>query len=393
MVYSQQMAHGRELANEEFRQAAELIHSFPQHLSVKGVLSGVVAGRVFLAHDGKLALLTSPQGMIFLGGNPTASCEGAHPFLWEINQLLAKELLPSLASDGELDYVLFYPSDDDVWQAALELVMKDILPMRSGRMTFTCDPRSLDHIMDDRVMPLTLSLLKQENLTGAEELIDEILEVWPSLEAFEGNGFGCVAVQHTGDGPAIISWCLTDWVVGNECELGIETDEGYRNQGWARKTVSGALLLAKQRGITRVGWQCWSSNIGSQRTALSVGFKQLADFPVLFGWNLPLNNLLVNGNHYMHGDERYGVGKDYARSAWSYSQALDQGWDWGGDAALYWNAACMFYLTGEQERAVHFYKLAIEKGWADIPQPHDHVYVYREADSEVIARTLAEACR
>lgn len=83
-----------------------LVHSFPQHLSVKGVLSGDVAGRVFLAHDGKLALLTSPQGMIFLGGDPTASDEIIHPFLEEINQLLAQELLPNLASNGELDFIL-----------------------------------------------------------------------------------------------------------------------------------------------------------------------------------------------------------------------------------------------------------------------------------------------
>lgn len=95
----------------------------------------------------------------------------------------------------------------------------------------------------------------------------------------------------------------------------------------------------------------------------------------------------------MRGDERYGVSRDYARSAWSYAQALDQGWDWSGDAALYWNAACMFYLAGEQERAVHFYKLSIEKGWVDIHHPHYYEYVYREANSEEIARVLAEACR
>lgn len=140
----------------------------------------------------------------------------------------------------------------------------------------------------------------------------------------------------------------------------------------------------------RVGWQCWSSNIGSQRTALSAGFKLLADFPVLFGWNLPLNNFLVNGNHYMRGDLKYGVEKDYARAAWSYAQALDQGWDWKGDTALYWNAACLFYLTGEKERAQHYYTLAIEKGWKGIHQPHYHDHVYREEDSDDIVRVLSE---
>ncbi|WP_245864239.1 GNAT family N-acetyltransferase [Paenibacillus donghaensis] len=45
-------------------------------------------------------------------------------------------------------------------------------------------------------------------------------------------------------------------MVEHECELGIETDEKYRGQGWGHRTLQGALLLAKQRGMTRVGWQC-----------------------------------------------------------------------------------------------------------------------------------------
>jgi RimJ/RimL family protein N-acetyltransferase len=218
-------------------------------------------------------------------------------------------------------------------------------------MTYTQDLSSIDAYLDDDIVPVNADLLNRQDLAGLDEVIDEILGGWPSLEAYEDKGFGCVAVQDQGEGPTIISWCLTDWVVGNECELGIQTDESYRGHGWARKTALGALSLAKQRGITRVGWQCWSNNTGSQRTALSVGFELLADFPVLFGWNLPLNNLLVNGNHYMRGDMKYGVDRDYARAAWSYAQALDIGWDWNGDVALYWNAACLFYLIGEKERA------------------------------------------
>lgn len=49
----------------------------------------------------------------------------------------------------------------------------------------------------------------------------------------------------------------------------------------------------------------------------------------------------------------------------------------------------MFHLTGETERAVHYYRKAVEKGWLDIHQPHDHEYVYREQDSEQIACLLA----
>ncbi|HEY2491691.1 MAG TPA: GNAT family N-acetyltransferase [Paenibacillus sp.] len=386
MTYSKSMAHGMELTSEDFNKVAGLFEALQQHLSIKGVITGSVSGRVFLSNDGTTAVLTSPQG-IFLGGSPKNSL-----FLEEVNNLFKLELLPALASDGQLDYVLFYPSIE-TWKSALEVIMKDLLPMRSGRMTYTHDLNSIDAHLDDDIVPINRDFLKRIDIVGLDGVISEILGGWSSLETYEDKGWGCAAIQDTDEGPTIISWCLTDWVVGNECELGIQTDESYRGHGWARKTALGALSLAKQRGITRVGWQCWSNNTGSQRTALSVGFELLADFPILFGWNLPLNNLLVNGNHYMRGDMKYGVDKDYARAAWSYAQALDIGWDWNGDVALYWNAACLFYLIGEKERAKHYYKKAVEKGWKDIHQPHYHEHVYREKDSEQIARILAEACQ
>ncbi|ASA25764.1 hypothetical protein [Paenibacillus donghaensis] len=57
--------------------------------------------------------------------------------------------------------------------------------------------------------------------------------------------------------------------------------------------------------------------------------------------------------------------------------------------ANYWNAACMFYLTGETERTVNYYQQAVDKGWVDHHQPHYHEYVYREEDSEQIGRVIA----
>ncbi len=95
----------------------------------------------------------------------------------------------------------------------------------------------------------------------------------------------------------------------------------------------------------------------------------------------------------MRGDQKYGVEKDFARAASCYAEALDQGWDWGGDAALYWNAACLFYTLGEKERAVHYYRTAVEKGWIDLHQPHYHDYIYREENSEEIRLILAESKR
>ncbi|WP_233277790.1 GNAT family N-acetyltransferase [Paenibacillus durus] len=218
MAYSHKLLHGVELTSQNFCKASGLFDDLNQHLSIKGVISGVVPGRVFLSNDCKTAVLMSPQGF-FLGGSPENTS-----FFEEVNKLLSKELLPKLASSGKLDYVVFYPSDE-TWENVLKLVMKDLLPLRSGRMTFTHDLNGVDTSHDDCIIPVNASLLKRQDLVGLNELIGEIQEGWPSLEAYEDRGFGCVAIQNTDEDPTIISWCLTDWVVGNECELGIQTGE------------------------------------------------------------------------------------------------------------------------------------------------------------------------
>ncbi|KNB71962.1 acetyltransferase [Brevibacillus reuszeri] len=383
-MFAQRMKQGMELSGESFHKVAHLFASLSHHLSIRGVITGVLPGRVFLAHDGTAAILTSPQG-IFFGGSSDNKL-----FLNEAALLLKEELLPQLATEEQLDYVLFYPQDG-LWETALEAALQELLPMKSGRMTYRHDLINQNEHLEEDIVPVNASFLKRQDLVGLDDLISEILQGWASVDDFAEKGFGCAVVQDTSEGPTIISWCLTDWVVDQACEFGIETDDSYQRKGWARKVALGALKLAKQRGITSVGWQCWSSNIGSQKTALSVGFKLEADFSVLFGWNRPLNNLLVNGNHYMRGDQKYGVEKDYARAARCYAEALDQGWDWNGDAALYWNAACLFYLLGEMERAVHYYRTAVEKGWIDYLQPHYHDCIYREENSEQIRRILAKS--
>ncbi|MEJ8545818.1 GNAT family N-acetyltransferase [Brevibacillus borstelensis] len=372
-----------ELQKENFTKARHIFHDCNRHLCIQGVIQGVIPGRIFTADDSRAAMVASTEG-IYLGGNPDNDL-----FFQEMNSLIKNDILPKLDADDVVDYVVYYPQSP-LWEAKMEIVMKDLYAMKSARMTFSHDLSNTDATLADGVIPVDQKLLTREDCFGLDDVLEEISKQWPSQEAFLDRGFGCVAIEETEQGPAIVSWCLTDWVVGTECELGIETAEDYREKGWAKKTAAGALALARQRGLTRVGWQCWSSNTASQRTALSVGFKPLAEYPVLFGWTNPLNNFLVNGNYYMRGDDAAGTEKDYARAAWSYAQALDKGWDWDGMASLYWNAACLFYRIGEKDRAKHYYRIAVEKGWDGTECQTGEDYVYSEPDCTAIALELAK---
>jgi GNAT superfamily N-acetyltransferase len=197
---------------------------------------------------------------------------------------------------------------------------------------------------------------------GADGVIEEIRGGWDSLESFFARGFGTVARP---DG-RIAGWCLTDWVVGDAIEIGIETYPDHRREGWAKRMAEGTLTLAAARGIRRAGWHCWAYNTGSARTALAAGYTLTASFPVRFGWCDERSNHLVNGTYWLKGRPDAGVLPDPARAARHYAAALDIGWEWGGWGGtpwVYWNAACAHYRAGLPDRARVYLKAAIERGW------------------------------
>ncbi len=109
------------------------------------------------------------------------------------------------------------------------------------------------------------------------------------------RSFGIAAV-HTGkrtDGkPAagevaegeLAGWCLSEYNVGDRCEVGIATLEPFQRRGLAKAMGQAFLRMAYSKGIREVGWHCWKQNIPSAATARALGFRHVADYPVYVGW-------------------------------------------------------------------------------------------------------------
>lgn len=172
------MIQGIELAESYFYKAFGLFITMKHHISIQGVISGTTPGRIFLSNNGDTAVLSNPQG-IFLGGSPDNKA-----FLKEINMLLQEILLPQLASKGELDYVLYYPADEK-WEAALETVMKDLRPMKSGRMTFTQHLDGIANPLGEDIVAIDRELLKQRHLTVIVEVLS--FKTWYLPQAYAGS--------------------------------------------------------------------------------------------------------------------------------------------------------------------------------------------------------------
>jgi GNAT superfamily N-acetyltransferase len=367
-----------ELNINNFKESEKLFKDFRCHISVKGVIEGSVPGRIFTDENTVSAVAISPQG-IFLGGD--FSNEG---FFKEMNSVMKEDILLNYRENHRLDYVVFY-LQNGVEDKALSIMFDGLAPMKSTRMTFSNDMTNLETEVPEGIYPVTEEILSNTNLPGIDGVLEEISGGWSSVEEFLTRGFGTVAIREN----KIIGWCLTDWVVGEECEVGIDTYPEYRKQGIGHKLAAGTLVLAKKRGIKRTGWQCWSDNYGSIATAKSAGFRLLSEFPVLFAWSNELSNMLINGNYYMLGRENLSIPPDYARSALCYEQALEKGWDWGGYPVLYWNCACMLYKSGQKEKAKYYYKLALEKGWKGVEDHIGNPYVYNADDIGDIAYNLS----
>ncbi len=98
---------------------------------------------------------------------------------------------------------------------------------------------------------------------------------WDSYGEFQrlGTGFTAFTPDET---PA--STAFAAFVIGNLCEIGIETIAEYRGQGYAHRACSRLIEYCLEKAYIPI-WGCNSGNIGSWRLANKLGFEEVARRP------------------------------------------------------------------------------------------------------------------
>lgn len=114
--------------------------------------------------------------------------------------------------------------------------------------------------------------------------------------------------------------------MGNKCEIGIETDEEYRKNGFATIVVSVCIKYCMENNIDHIGWHCFESNIGSQKTAEKVGFTLCKEYKPLFGWYNSFDNFLVHAYDYYTNKNKYWFYFNAARAN-AYINNIDLAYD------------------------------------------------------------------
>lgn len=252
------------LPTDTYPRVAPLFAGFDWHLSAAAVLANTCPGTTFAddPNNPRAAFIFSPEGE-FLAGEP--------------NETFARDLGNLIAANPEEYDSLHILCSDDGWLPHLPTIMGGLEPIAEERRyyEFTAPSVAVPVVPEGfAVVPVDTALLARRELRNHAAVAGWGIANWGGAEGFLARGAGMVVVH----GDTIASWCLMDCAVGTRCEIGIATDPGYRRRGLAALATAATIEACLARGFTRIGWHCWTRNLGSRLTAERVGFAHAGTY-------------------------------------------------------------------------------------------------------------------
>lgn len=349
------------LAPYEHYLAHSVVDRFEHALLVQGVVDGTLPG--WLAVDSReepRALLASIPGAHYLLGDPGNLAWNA-----AVSDMVVGEILPRGKQAGWAVLNLHYAPD--VWEDLLDSIFAEAVVVKNHQRFFRFRQRRVDWrvCLPARfsLRQLDAELFGQHLGPNLERIRESLEEDYGSLVRFLEYGFGFCLL----DGDEIASWCTTDCISGQRCELGVYTDRRYRRRGLATAVVAATVDHCLANDLPEIGWHCWSQNLASAAVARRVGFEEVGQHRAVHVWMNPVDGHLVNGNLAL-------LRGAYREAAEHYERAFNirklQGddpktslLDWkDGEHVYRYHAACAWALTGDSVVSWRHLELALEAG-------------------------------
>jgi RimJ/RimL family protein N-acetyltransferase len=226
------------------------------------------------------------------------------------------------------------------------------------------------------MVPLDAALFGREDLVGVETIREWVLGDCRTAAEFERDERGCCVIHRSTS--ALVAWCASEYtcqpVPGGPraCEVGIQTRESYRRQGFATLVAAATVERCLAECIEQIGWHCWDSNLGSAATARKVGFE-LADVQPV--WNACFNTF-DNWMLQAHYHNQAGRSVEALR-CWEHAFEM---WETEHPDAVasphmrahpdtigwcYYAAAKARSQLGDDDAALHHLNRALDEGWHD----------------------------
>ncbi|MDP2901028.1 MAG: GNAT family N-acetyltransferase [Candidatus Bathyarchaeota archaeon] len=251
-----------ELEAGQFRRVRTLWAGMDVHLAVESMLAGKTASRMFVDDvEAPRAAMTWSGHRLYLVGDV-----GGAGFGEELNRYAS--------THGQF---VAYCSPEAIDGA--EKLLSGYRVRRRGRLYYEGDPSQVKAVEPPEgyaVERITGELLGR-GLGHTDWVREEMCSERESVEEFLGKSFGFAAVH----GGGFACWCMSEYNLGDRCEVGIETVKEHRRRGLAVLVAGAMFRHAAGVGVGRVGWHCWADNAASVATAESLGLRRVAEYTVL----------------------------------------------------------------------------------------------------------------
>lgn len=180
---------------------------------------------------------------------------------------------------------------------------------------------------DVKLEKVTSELLNMNYLKNIDKVKEWIDDNWLNVEDFLLNGVGCCMRNES----TILSWSLMDCYHSKSAEIGIFTDEDYMGRGYGSITAAATVEACFQLNFKEIGWHCIETNIGSNRIAQKLGFKEQIIYSLFSPFPPIENDTDLNASEWekwaKHYDEVYKIEPDYcwlAVECWAKAECIDK---------------------------------------------------------------------
>ncbi len=266
------------LSASQYASILPLFHPLDYHLTVRATLCGAFPAPVY-ADDpaqARLAAIWAGKRLYIAGEGPDPVTTGA------LGRLILERIYPEALARKYEVLIFQYPTEK--WAAALTEILAGKRVVQAAREQYTF--RSLPPAWQKQVpaglglQAVDADLIGRRDLKHMDGLIAEIENEGQPVEHFLHNRFGVCAIF----GDEIAGWCLSEYNLGERCEIGIETLEAYQRRGLGLAMTCALVEMALQRGVTQIGWDCYRNNLPSSATARKAGFDPAVAYETSICW-------------------------------------------------------------------------------------------------------------
>ncbi len=249
----------------------QLFSGFSDYLAVSAALAGQSPATVYLDDllQPNVALL-HVQRRFFLAGN--ANLPGV---IQALNNLFKEQLYPQARAAGDEGYVLHFTEHwaNVIKDGVLAGMNSDLYWAQYYHFHI-----GQEHLNNQPPMALPdgfsiqivdRKMVERQDLENRHELFLEMQSERPSVDAFLEKSFGLVLIKGNCQ---VAGWCLSEYNLGDRCEVGIAVDARFRRLGLGTALGKAFIDQAVGLGYREIGWHCWQWNQPSQAAALKIGF-------------------------------------------------------------------------------------------------------------------------